>query len=98
MVEQGEWVRRGLTIARCGQSGNATGPHLHYEMRQYGTFKDPETILLPPGDPVPVDQWAAWETQSRMRLSLLDRLPLPWDTRLAMNDLGEGEASDVGER
>ena len=85
-------------IGYVGMTGLATGPHLHYEMRQYGTFKDPETIQLPPGDPVPVDQWEAWETQSRTRLSLLDRLPLPWDTRLTMNVLGERDAPDAGVR
>ena len=97
-IRVGSAVDQSDLIGYVGMTGLATGPHLHYEMRQYGTFKDPETIQLPPGDPVPVDQWAAWETQSRMRLSLLDRLPLPWDTRLAMNVLGEGGASDAGER
>ena len=94
----GSAVDQGDPIGYVGMTGLATGPHLHYEMREYGTFKDPQTIELPPGDPVPVDQWETWETQSRTRLSLLDRLPLPWDTRLTMNVLGEGDAADPGVR
>ncbi|MCS6983967.1 MAG: M23 family metallopeptidase [Leptospiraceae bacterium] len=32
-VEQGQRVKRGDVIGFLGQSGNATGPHLHYEVR-----------------------------------------------------------------
>ncbi len=97
-IRVGSEVDQSDLIGYVGMTGLATGPHLHYEMRQYGTFKDPETIQLPPGDPVPGDQREAWETQSRTRLSLLDRLPLPWDTRLTMNVLGERDAPDAGVR
>ncbi len=97
-IRVGSAVDQSDLIGYVGMTGLATGPHLHYEMRQYGTFKDPETIQLPPGDPVPVDQWEAWETQSRTRLALLDRLPLPWEVRLAVNVLGEGDAPAAGAR
>jgi len=40
-VRKGERVRRGELIGRVGKSGNATGYHLHYEVRQNGRPVDP---------------------------------------------------------
>ena len=97
-INVGSQVDQGELIGYVGMTGLATGPHLHYEMRQNGTHKDPQAIDLPPGDPVPIEQWEVWETQSRARLALLDRLPLPWEDRLAVNVLGEGDAPAAGAR
>ena len=94
----GSRVDQGDVIGYVGMTGLATGPHLHYEMRYNGSPRDPEAVDLPPGDPVPIEQWEEWEAQSRARLDLLDRLPLPWEVRLTMNVLGEGDAPDAGVR
>ena len=94
----GSRVEQGDLIGYVGMTGLATGPHLHYEMRYDGAPRDPLAIDLPPGDPVPAEQWGVWEAQSRARLGLLDRLPLPWDVRLAMNVLGDDDAPDAGAR
>ncbi len=94
----GSRVEQGDLIGYVGMTGLATGPHLHYEMHYNGAARDPLAIELPPGDPVPIDQWEKWDAQSRARLGLLDRLPLPWDVRLAMNILGDRDAPDSGAR
>ena len=94
----GRRVEQGDVIGYVGMTGLATGPHLHYEMRYNGAPRDPLAVELPPGDPVPVEQWEVWEAQSLIRLALLDRLPLPWDIRLAMNVQGGGDAADAGAR
>jgi len=49
----GSRVRQGDVIGYVGQSGLATGPHLHYEYRVNGTHRNPRTVSLPPADPVP---------------------------------------------
>ena len=94
----GSRVQQGDVIGYVGMTGLATGPHLHYEMRYNGDHKDPLAIELPPGDPVPNEQREVWEAQSRARLDLLDRLPLPLDVRVAINVLGERDAPDAGAR
>ena len=44
-VRQGQTVRSGQTIGEVGQTGAATGPHLHFEIRRNGKATDPEELL-----------------------------------------------------
>ncbi|MCK5882305.1 MAG: M23 family metallopeptidase [Bacteriovoracaceae bacterium] len=46
MVKKGQTVRRGLMIAKVGNTGYSTGPHLHYEIRVNGTPVDPLYYIL----------------------------------------------------
>lgn len=41
LVEVGDVVRRGQKIAEVGRTGNATGPHLHFELRVDGSQRNP---------------------------------------------------------
>lgn len=49
----GARVSQGDIIGYVGQSGLATGPHLHYEYRVNGAHRNPRTVALPPANPVP---------------------------------------------
>lgn len=46
LVNKGQQVRRGDTIALLGSSGRSTGPHVHYEVRVHGTPVDPLSYIL----------------------------------------------------
>lgn len=44
-VGRGELVRAGHEVGRVGQTGRATGPHLHLELRIGGKRRDPLRLL-----------------------------------------------------
>ena len=48
----GAHVAQGTVIAYVGMTGLATGPHLHYEYRVNGVFKNPQTVPLPSAAPI----------------------------------------------
>ncbi len=47
LVRKGQKVSRGQMIARVGQSGNASGPHLHFEVRRGVAAENPLAFLPP---------------------------------------------------
>ena len=44
-VRSGQFVSKGDVIASCGNSGNSTGPHLHYEVRFLGRSLNPQYLM-----------------------------------------------------
>jgi murein DD-endopeptidase MepM/ murein hydrolase activator NlpD len=45
LVRVGQVVQAGQRVALSGQSGRATGPHLHFEVRQGQIPRDPMSFL-----------------------------------------------------
>lgn len=49
----GSHVQQDQVIGYVGMSGEATGPHLHYEILVNGVPRNPRSVNLPSADPVP---------------------------------------------
>lgn len=45
LVNEGDYINQGQEIAQVGSTGNATGPHLHFEIRKEDRFVNPRLIL-----------------------------------------------------
>jgi len=45
LVKKGQYVKRGSVIGKVGRTGNATGPHLHFEIRLSGKPVNPLPYL-----------------------------------------------------
>jgi murein DD-endopeptidase MepM/ murein hydrolase activator NlpD len=51
-VRIGTRIAQGEVIGYVGQTGWATGPHLHYEFRAGDQQRNPLTVVLPGGEPL----------------------------------------------
>ena len=55
-LHRGQRVAQNDTIGFVGQTGWATGPHLHYEFQVAGQSRNPRTLAMPAALPVPQQQ------------------------------------------
>ena len=51
-VESGQYVASGQIVGYTGNTGNSTGPHLHFEVRLRGQPLNPLNFLQQPGSPL----------------------------------------------
>ncbi|MDR7034369.1 M23 family metallopeptidase [Mesorhizobium sp. BE184] len=62
-IKAGMKVRQGQVIGFLGQTGLATGPHLHYELIVNGTKVDPMRVRLPTGKVLKGDDLVAFQRE-----------------------------------
>jgi len=65
-------VRQGELIGYVGQTGWATGPHLHYEFLVNGAHQNPRTVKLPNDAPISRKQLVAFREYAKPLLFQLD--------------------------
>ena len=80
-VKRGARVEQNDTIGFVGQTGWATGPHLHYEFRVNGQSRNPMSIAMPAASPVPAAELPAFHVHAA---PLIARLELLANSNLAL--------------
>jgi murein DD-endopeptidase MepM/ murein hydrolase activator NlpD len=73
-VRRGAKVAQNDTIGFVGQTGWATGPHLHYEFRIGGQARNPLAIAMPAALPVAAGELPAFRAHAAPLLARLDLL------------------------
>ncbi|GAB6069414.1 peptidoglycan DD-metalloendopeptidase family protein [Thiomicrorhabdus hydrogeniphila] len=72
--KKGQFVKQGDVIGYMGQTGLATGVHLHYEFRINGKHVDPLKVKFPAAGPVDKKYKAEFNKKSHFLLTQLNRL------------------------
>jgi murein DD-endopeptidase MepM/ murein hydrolase activator NlpD len=70
-LQSGDQVEQGQVIGYVGQTGLATGPHLHYEFRVDGVHRNPEALNHQHTLPLSDNKLAEFKSQSRPLLAQL---------------------------
>jgi murein DD-endopeptidase MepM/ murein hydrolase activator NlpD len=73
-LKRGKRVRQGQLIGYVGQTGLASGPHLHYEFRVDGQHRNPLKVTFLPAATIDQKFQTAFNEVSRPLLAQLDSL------------------------
>jgi len=70
----GNHVKQSDVIGYVGQTGLATGPHLHYEFHVDGIYQNPETVKIPHSMPIDSTSLADFKAQTQTFFAQLNQV------------------------
>lgn len=76
-IKEGRFIRQGATVGYVGATGLATGPHLHFEIRQGGKPANPLKVIPPRAEPVAKNYLQTFNTTKDSYLALIKKLTSP---------------------
>lgn len=82
----GSAIKQGQIVGFVGSSGQATGPHLHYEFLVNGSHRNPLRVKLPDAKPINPDYWVDFRGKTMGLMALLDIVA---NQKVAMNRRSE---------
>ena len=74
-LSTGARVQQGDVIGYVGMTGLATGPHLHYEYLVNGVHRNPQSLRLPGGVPLPAAAMGEFRARTAPLLARLQESP-----------------------
>lgn len=89
-VRAGQRVAQGERVGAVGSTGLSTGPHLDYRMVRDGAFVNPLRVQLPPAEPIPDAERAAFEAVREQALALLPPAAAPTQAAALSVPAGQG--------
>jgi murein DD-endopeptidase MepM/ murein hydrolase activator NlpD len=89
-ARNGTRVKQGQVIGYVGQTGLASGPHLHYEYRKNGAHLNPRTVKLPNASPIDASLKADF---LRAAAPLIDQLNYSPLVLVSAADAGNNEST-----
>ncbi len=73
-VRVGQHVSQKMTIARSGNTGMSTGPHLHYGLKQHDRYVNPASQKFDRAEPLKGDELQAFKLEVERLSAELDRI------------------------
>ncbi|WP_428266685.1 peptidoglycan DD-metalloendopeptidase family protein [Haliangium sp.] len=92
----GQRVKSKTVVGYVGSTGLATGPHLHFAVKQNGHYIDPMTLKMARGPGVPRKHLGQFKAETGLLVERLARIPTNRVTAVAAADEVDDEAGALG--